>query len=578
MPKVIIDNIEHQLEGKPSVLQAASQVGVEIPHFCYHPGLSVSGNCRMCLVEVGTPKMGPNGVEKDENGNPVIMWIPKPTTSCSTQISEGMVVKTQKTSKVVEEAQKGVLEFLLINHPLDCPICDQAGECPLQENTFKYGPEGSRFEFEKNHKPKRVELGPNVMFDAERCINCTRCVRFCDEVAKESQLTVIERGDHNYIATFPGMELDNPYSMNVIDICPVGALTSQKFRFKARVWEMSDTATICTGCSQGCSVNHWVKNNQILRLTPRENQQVNQWWMCDSGRLNFKWMDENRVSSAHSLTNGKHEVISWDEAVKQEAELLKSVPANEIAVVLSPFATLEDNYFALRVFRNLGISNFVRSFHRIGEDDHLLVKAEKSPNQTALDLLEVNTKFISLELLGSKISSGEIKGLVVLEENPFANGLKSILVSKLNFIISHSYNWDETSKLASLVIPAATVSETIGTFINTHGVIQKVRPSKAVKNQNRALMRETGMSRWDKHAWKTDKWAQPKYIIDAKPSWEVLSDVAHKLGLETEAKSAEQIFLNAAAELKPLLGLTHESIGPNGIKIESVVRLEGAQS
>lgn len=573
MPKVIIDNIEHQLEGKPSVLEAATQIGVEIPHFCYHPGLSVSGNCRMCLVEVGTPKMGKDGVEKDENGNPIILWMPKPTTSCSTPVSEGMVVKTHKTSKVVDDAQKGVLEFILINHPLDCPICDQAGECPLQETTFKYGPEGSRFEFEKTHKPKRVELGPNVMFDAERCINCTRCVRFCDEVAKESQLTVIERGDHNYIATFPGMQLDNPYSMNVIDICPVGALTSQDFRFKARVWEMSNTDSICTGCAQGCSVNHWVKNNEILRLTPRENQQVNQWWMCDEGRLDFRWMNENRVNGPHVLSDGQHGEVSWETAVKLEAELLKSVPAKEIAVVLSPFATFEDNYFALHTFKKLGVTTFVRSYHSSGIDDHLLIKAEKSPNQAVLDLLEDSKNpYISIELLGSKISSGEIKGLVVIEENPFANGLNSEMAEKLSFIISHSYNWDDTSHIAKLVIPAATVSETIGTFINAHGVIQKVRPSKAVKNQNRALMRETGMSRWDKHATKYDKWAQPENVFDAKPSWEVLNEIASKLIPGHEVKSAENIFNKAVQDLKPLQGLTYENIGSNGKKLEGLIR------
>lgn len=575
MPKITIDNVEYEVEGKPQVLDAARHVGVDLPSFCYHPGLSVAGNCRMCLVEIGTPKMGPGGVEKDENGNPIIMWIPKPTPSCATPVSEGMVVKTQKTSKLVDDCQKGVLEFLLINHPLDCPICDQAGECPLQDQTFLYGPEGSRFEFEKNHKPKREILGPNVIYDAERCINCTLCVRFCDEIAKDSELTVIQRGDRNYIATFPGVELDNPYSMNTIDLCPVGALTSRDFRFKARVWEMSDTATICTGCAQGCSVNHWVKNNQVMRMTPRENQLVNKWWMCDEGRLNYQWLNENRVNGPHTSFENK---IEWDEALKLESELLQSVESNKIAVILSPYATLEDNYFTIEFFKKLGVTSFVRYFYKKGEDDPLLIKAEKSPNQSALNLLEKqNSTYLTPDQLSAKILSGEVKGLFVLEENPFANGLTEEHASKLQFLISHSYNWDETAKLAKLVLPAATVSETIGTFINYQGVIQRVRPSKAVKNQNRALMRETGMSRWDKHATKTDRWAKPDHVNDSKPSWEILNDVAMLLGFDFQVRSAEEIFETLSKQIPVLNGLTYQSLGLTGKKLEGFVEAQGVQ-
>ncbi|MBN8706173.1 MAG: (2Fe-2S)-binding protein [Bacteroidetes bacterium] len=573
--KVTIDTIEHEVNGKPTILELASKVGVEIPHFCYHPGLSISGNCRMCLVEAGTPKMGPNGVELDADGKPVIMWGPKPTTSCSTPVSEGMVVKTGKTSKVIEDAQKGVLEFILINHPLDCPICDQAGECPLQENTFKFGPEGSRFEFEKNHKPKRVELGPNVMFDAERCINCTRCVRFSDEVAKAPQLTVIQRGDHNYIATFPGIELDNPYAMNVIDICPVGALTSKHFRFKSRVWEMSETDTICTGCANGCNVKMWVKNNEILRQTPRENQAVNQWWMCDEGRLGFKSLNENRVSGPQY----KGSELTWEAASNQLADSLKFVLASELAVVVSPFATLEDNYAAIKFFKKLGVKTFVRYQHVKGQDDHLLIKADKTPNQAALDLLEgIAGKFTAGEKLAASIESGSVKGLVVIEENPFGNGLSESLKSKLSVLVSFSTNWDETAKLADLVIPAASVAETIGTFINAKGIIQKVRPAKALKLQNRSLMRETGLSRWDKHAWKYDKWAQPTHVTDAKPTWEVLESAASAVGVEVSFKSPEQIFSKAASEITVLKDVTYEKIGTAGVQLTSSAKTEAVLS
>ncbi|NUQ82918.1 MAG: (2Fe-2S)-binding protein [Bacteroidetes bacterium] len=563
--KIIIDQVEHQVEGKPTILEAAARVGVEIPHFCYHPGLSISGNCRMCLVEAGTPKMGPNGPELDADGKPVIMWMPKPITSCSTPASEGMVVRTHKTSKVIEDAQKGVLEFILINHPLDCPICDQAGECPLQENTFKYGPEGSRFEFEKNHKPKRVELGPNVVFDAERCINCTRCVRFCDEVAKAPQLTVIERGDHNYIATFPGKELDNPYSMNVIDICPVGALTSKHFRFKARVWEMSETDSVCTGCARGCNTKTWVKNNEILRVTPRENPQVNQWWMCDEGRLNIKWMNENRVSGPHRVASGSRTSLTWEDA---RTSLSAAISANaaKTAVVVSPYATLEDSFAAIQTFRQAGVTRFARYRHEKGSDDHLLIRADKTPNQTALDLLEpLAGTYLSPAQLASAIESGDIATLVVIEENPFANGLTAAHRSKLSQVISFSYNWDETASVADLVFPAAVVAETSGTFINAQGIAQRVKPSKTVTHQNRTLMRETGLSRWDKHAWKHDKWAKPVNVVDAKPTWEILSG----LNGEPVFQSPDAILKMASGLIPSLKGLSHGTMGTTGVKIQT---------
>ncbi|NTW50460.1 MAG: 2Fe-2S iron-sulfur cluster binding domain-containing protein, partial [Chlorobiales bacterium] len=252
MAKIYIDGIECEALPKQTIIQIADGINnggkeiVDIPRFCYHPSLSIAGNCRMCMVEMGMPKKGKDGqVELDEKGSPVIAWVPKLTTACTTEIADGMHVRTHHTSQVVADAQKGVLEFILINHPLDCPICDQAGECPLQETTYKYGPEGSRFEFEKVQKPKREKWGKKITFDAERCINCTRCVRFFDEFTKTHELEIVQRGWNNYPALAPGETPDeNPYAMNIIDLCPVGALTSTDHRFKARVWEMSATEIV----------------------------------------------------------------------------------------------------------------------------------------------------------------------------------------------------------------------------------------------------------------------------------------------------------------------------------------------
>src|ERR1041385_1731991 len=259
MAKITIDGKPYEVDNKLTVIQAAREQGISIPHFCWHPKLSVAGNCRICLVEI----------EK----------MPKLAIACATTVTDGMVVKTN--SDKVLNAREAVMEFLLINHPLDCPICDEAGECKLQDYAYKHSTGVSRFDFEKVRKPKRVELGPNVMLDVERCIMCSRCIRFCDEIAKKPQLVFTQRGDHVELTTFPEEKLDNPYSMNTIDICPVGALTSKEFRFKARVWEMSSTDTVCVGCARGCNTKMWVRNNEILRLTPRNNPEVNDYWMCD---------------------------------------------------------------------------------------------------------------------------------------------------------------------------------------------------------------------------------------------------------------------------------------------------------
>jgi len=305
MPKILIDEKEIEFKPGQTIIEAARDHGIEIPHFCWHPKLSVSGNCRVCLVEV----------EK----------MPKLMIACSTIASEGMIVHTQ--SEKTLEARNAVMEFILINHPLDCPICDEAGECKLQDYAYSHGEGESRFTEEKNHKQKHVQLGPHVMFDGERCISCSRCIRFCDEIAKDPELTFVQRGDSVTITTFPGEELDNPYSMNVIDICPVGALTSIDFRFKARVWDMSATKSICTGCARGCNIDIWVRNNEILRLTPRHNEEVNSYWMCDYGRLNtFKNVNvDDRVDCPQLRRDGKLVKVGWDEIYAEAASRIKSL-------------------------------------------------------------------------------------------------------------------------------------------------------------------------------------------------------------------------------------------------------------
>ena len=266
MPTLEIDGRQVTVEAGVTVIQAADQLGLEIPHYCYHPGLSIAGNCRMCLVEVER--------------------MPKLQIACNTRVLDGMVVRT--ATPRVSAARQAVLEFLLLNHPIDCPVCDQAGECKLQDYYMDYGRYHSRMPLgRKVHKGKVIDIGPHVMLDQERCILCTRCTRFLDEVTHTSELGVFERGDHCNIDLFPGQRLDNPYSANVVDVCPVGALTSREFRFQARVWYLERTESVCAACSRGCNVDVYERRGEILRYRPRYNPDVNKLWMCDAGRLSY---------------------------------------------------------------------------------------------------------------------------------------------------------------------------------------------------------------------------------------------------------------------------------------------------
>ena len=272
---IVLDGKDVEVPEGINLVEAAALHGKEIPHYCYHPQLSVAGNCRMCLIEMGTPMRdratGNSILEND--GSPKIGWVPKPVIGCATNVSPGMHVKTE--SKNVLDCREGIMEFLLVNHPLDCPICDQAGECRLQEFATDYGRGYSRYVERKNVKPKRTRLGPRVTLDDERCILCSRCIRFCQEVPKDDVLGFVDRGSFSTLTCFPGRELDNNYSLNTVDICPVGALTSSDFRFKMRVWFLKESTSICQESSAGCNTTVSSREGEIFRITPRRNDHVN---------------------------------------------------------------------------------------------------------------------------------------------------------------------------------------------------------------------------------------------------------------------------------------------------------------
>ncbi len=544
-----------------TIIEAARDAGIEIPHFCWHPALTVAGNCRICLVEV----------EK----------APKGMIACSTQVTDGMVVLTNSPKAV--HMRNAVMEFLLINHPLDCPICDEAGECKLQDYAYKYSIGASRFDEEKNHKDKRVELGPNVMFDQERCISCSRCIRFCEEVAKEPQLTFVNRGEKVTIETFPGEKLDNPYSMNVIDICPVGALTSRDFRFKARVWDMSHTDSICTGCARGCNINIWVRDNQILRLTPRENMDVNQYWMCDHGRLDtFKFVNDakTRVNQpmmrpleAGILNDGEEALqrCEWDDAIARVISELKNYGPDEIAFIASPFSTLEDNYalkkFAEEVIGSKNIAYIPAATE--GSEDDILLRADKTPNSAGLKLLgidPVDDAFVN------KINNKNFKLVYIINDSIGRLAGGEELSRSIEVGILHLSNTNPLSRKATVILPASSYAEINGTFVNFQGRVQRVRPAVATLEQER-LPGEFAVSRLDKFGAPNDKWTKgPKF--NGRPVWKALTQIAKAMGSDFGYDTTEDVFDDIAAKVPDLSGLDYQAIGSKGVLAGQPVAVE----
>jgi NADH-quinone oxidoreductase subunit G len=554
MPKIFIDNKEFEFQLGQTVIEVARENGIDIPHFCWHPKLSVSGNCRVCLVEV----------EK----------MPKLMIACSTLAADGMVVHTQSEKAIA--ARNAVMEFILINHPLDCPICDEAGECKLQDYAYKYSGGESRFIENKNHKQKHVQLGPNVMFDGERCISCSRCIRFCDEIAKDPELTFVQRGDRVTITTFPGEELDNPYSMNTIDICPVGALTSKDFRFRARVWDMSSTKSICTGCSKGCNIDVWVRNNEVMRLTPRFNKQVNSYWMCDEGRLNsFKHVNaEDRIDGPWLRKEGQFEQVGWDEIFAEITSRIKSFSKDEIAFLGSPYATNEDNYILAKFARSvIGCNNvdFMRH-HNPDFADNFLKQEDITPNTLGAELVGMGSSKSGLdfEKIIKAIKEKKIKALYILEDDLVtADPQLEDVLSKLDLLIVHAYNSNKTTAIADIILPASTAAEKNGTFVNRDGVIQRIRPAVATIDADRALD-GMEMSRLDKFGTKFDKWMNG-VKRDARPGWNILASLAGLLGHKMKFNMAESVFTELSNTVDSFKGIDYDDIGETGTKITTAI-------
>ncbi len=542
-PKLVTLNIDGQpVQVKPgtTIIQAGEHLGIEIPHYCYHPGLPIEGVCRMCLVEV----------EKS----------PKLVIACATPVSEGMVVHTRTPH--VEEARRGVLEFYLLNHPLDCPICDKGGECPLQDYTMQYGPGATRTIEDKVHRYKHRPIGPHIIFDAERCILCTRCVRFCRDIVGTGELGVGFRGDRAEIVLFPGKELDNAYSGNVIDLCPVGALTSKPYRFKSRPWDLvRRVESVCPACSRGCSIVLDVRHlreggEEVLRIRPRYNPEVNGYWMCDEGRFDAYPRKGQGAFKTPIVRRGETLVeVPWDEAISVLVERLGAIldarGPEAIGGLLSTWLTTEELY-ATRFFLRDAVAtphmdyrvSPIQAQEHDEAEDHVLRRTDKSPNTQGARLLNLGPGpggFGTREMLDAAATGG-LKGLLLFGVDPWAERtlmerLEGFL-DRLDLLVIWADRESPITGRVHLLFPALGFAEKEGTIVNFAGRIQRLR--KAVDSQNKVV-----------------------------PLEEVLRQVAVGLGRAAMPVTPGEIWHRLATEYAPFHGIGYEGIGPLGISLSN---------
>jgi NADH-quinone oxidoreductase subunit G len=462
---ITLNGVEVEVPNGINAVEAAALHGKEVPHYCYHPKLSVAGNCRMCLVEMGTPMRDRSTGEAilEDDGSPKIGWVPKPVIGCATNVSAGMHLRTE--SDLVTECREGIMEFLLVNHPLDCPICDQAGECRLQEFATDYGRGFSRYIERKNVKPKRTRLGPRVTLDDERCILCSRCIRFSQEVAKDDVLGFVDRGSFSTLTCFPGKELSNNYSLNTVDICPVGALTSTDFRFKMRVWFLKETKSICTESSTGCNTIISSREGVIQRITPRRNDLVNDTWMTDSGREIYKLVKaENRI--LRPSVDGKDLPLS--EGISSAVRILKD---RKVGVVASCKSTIEEQFLTKLVIDATNAQVYIRG--HFGEDDGILLSADRTPNLRGALINGLTDSYPEDHLngLNEALASGELESLFVIDEDLLVSGVDQENLKDVDivFLGTHSH---ATTNMARVVLPSFTVFEKEGSFINKSFIVQ----------------------------------------------------------------------------------------------------------
>jgi NADH-quinone oxidoreductase subunit G len=513
MPKCTIDGKEIEVAPGTNVLQAALANGIEIQHFCWHPDLPVDGNCRTCMVEV----------EK----------MPKLQIACNTVITEGMVVHTR--SPKATDAQRTALEFLLVNHPIDCPVCDQAGECYLQDNYMRYGLYGSKVELEdKVRKRKVVDLGP-IMLDAERCVLCSRCIRFEREVTGTNQFEFVDRGDHVSIATFENRPVTHEYAGNLADVCPVGALLSHDFRFKMRVWFLEPHESVCPGCSTGCNVFVDERDGEVERLRPRRNPDVNRSWMCDMGRALYKRIaDPGRVASPRLRVDGSWQTVRLPAALDAVADWFRGA-GKAAGLLASPQATNED----LFAFRSLADLVGARLDFRVGDphlklwvrSDNVLLREDRNPNtQGCLDL---GLDREGVEEMLAACRDGQVRALLLQGPELLRLPEAEKALDAVPFIAVMATHDEPDLARAHAVLPAAVWAEVDGTFTNYQRRVQRLR--RAVPPPG-----------------------------EARPRWEMTARLIERLGGTFPAATAREVFALLSKTVPDYLDLDYRSLGSSG--------------
>ncbi len=536
---VQIDGHWIQVPRGTRMIEAAKMAEKEIPHYCYHPKLSSPGNCRMCLVQMGMPPRPAPGQDPTygEDGYQEIGWMPRPVIACANTVAENMGIRT--TGELVEGFREGVMEFLLINHPLDCPICDQAGECQLQEFSVEHGRGSSRFKEDKIKKPKNVDIGANIRLDDERCIMCSRCIRFMDEVAEDPVLGFSQRGTNTAVTVHPGKRLDNNYALNTADICPVGALTSNDFRFQMRVWFLKETKTIDVNCGTGCNTVVWTRGNEVFRVTPRENNEVNSAWMPDSHRLSFHHLhSDSRLTSPMVKKDGTHHETSWTEAISAAIEGAKNLQPDQIAIIASGRMSNEELFLTRQLATALQ-TEFLSIVPRNGEPDHKLISADRNPNTIGAQMIwETENASSKLGMIREGVKSGQIKAFFVFGENIVKHaGFSEDDLAQMDHLVSSHILANQTAAASSVILPGAGFAEKRATYVNITGRLQRA---------NQAILPPG----------------------NAREDWKTLAALLSALDENyTAPASMDGVFKQLATEISTFSGQSFGSIGDLGVKI-----------
>jgi len=528
-----LDEREIQFEAGDTIIRAAQRAGVDIPHYCWHPGLSVAANCRMCLVEIAPPP-GRAALMLDvlrwdpHAADYVVEKKPKLVPACQQAVTAGMVVLSE-ASEHVERARASVQEFLLLNHPVDCPICDQAGECRLQDYWLEHQRTRKKMRDEPVHKPKGVVFGPTIVYDAERCILCTRCIRVCDEVAKDSVLSIRERGNLGEIVVAPGRQLDHPYTLMTEYVCPVGALTAIDFRFKARVWFLRSARSVCVGCATGCNsyTDYDPRNQKVYRYRPRENQAVNKHWMCDEGMLDYRRIHEGRVLEARV----KGEPVKRASALGRAVQALKGVDPEKLGIVLSAQHSNEDNFALLTLGRDyLGSGNLFLSGKPRGDADDILRHADKNPNTAGATALCTTAPPGTFAQLVEALEKGKLTQLLVLGSYASLPDKVSALARTSKMVVLATHRGPFVDK-ASVVLPVSSWAEADGTFVNSQGKAQE---------SERAIVPQG----------------------DSQPAWKVIAELGRALGFPIPWRRLAEV----RAAMAPEAGAAVAGAAPLGVR------------